>query len=123
MRLAGILFLVFSVGGTLTGCGGAGTTPSGVLSITPTISTISPTSSAPNGTITITGTNLAGTYTQVLFNGPMVSNVFANSGGSTSVTAVVPSQFTPGSYNVSVIDTDADGDVSSASNSVQINLL
>lgn len=91
--------------------------------MTPTITSISPTSSGPNGTITITGTNFTGTLTDVNFSGPMTATVLASSGTATSLTAVVPSQLTAGTYNVSVVDTDAAGDVSSSSNSIAVSML
>ena len=105
----------------LVGCGG--TNSAGTLAATPSITSVSPTEALPGGALTIVGANLTGTYTMVSFSGPQNAEVAASSGGTTSVSATVPSTLIPGTYNVYVIATDANGDTSGASNSVQISVL
>jgi len=122
MRWALLTVITVCLCGAVFGCGGATSSGTGVLAVTPAITAISG-GAAPSGTITITGTNLSGAYTNVIFSGPVDASTTANSGGTTSITAIVPSQLTPGTYNVSVVDSDANGDVSSASNSIQLSVL
>lgn len=120
-----IIFLSVALPGlylVLAGCGGGGGT-SGVLANTPSITSISPTSSAPGSVITIYGTNLTATYTIVSFSGPTSASATAGSGSSALITVTIPSQLIAGAYNVTVTGSDANGDLSTESNAVQIGLL
>lgn len=102
-----------------TGCAGNGSNPFSSLS-TPIIASVSPNTVARGSSITIDGVNFSGTSTVVIFTGLSSGQVNASSGSATSISAVVPTTIPPGTYTVSVETTDAYGDVSSASNTVNI---
>ena len=102
------------------GIGGASTQ---VSIATPSITGISPSGTAPGGQITITGTNLTGANTTVLFSGAMTGQTTASSGGTTSIVATVPTALNiSGTYNVTVVGNDGIGDGSSPSNAYQITI-
>ena len=100
------------------GCGGAG------ISLgTPVITGITPSTVARGSSITITGSNLNGTYTTatfVLSTTGATYSATASSGTTSSVIVVVPTTVPTGTFNVDVVTSDSSGDQSSASNAVSI---
>ena len=71
----------------------------------PTVSTITPTSSAVNTSVVIHGTNFTATGNTVNFGSATVGNMMSSANG-TSITVTIPSQLAAGSYNVSVRNTN-----------------
>ena len=107
----------------LVGCGGTlGGTATGVLTGTPVILAVTPNPAVRGSTITITGTNLNGTNTTAYFSGLTSVSSTASSGGSSSIVVTVPSGIPAGTYTLYLITTDGQGNYSSQSNSVTIQL-
>jgi hypothetical protein len=112
----------------LGGCGGGAIGGFGNTFNTPVISSISPTTVAPGGTLTITGQYFNGTNTEVFFSTytsiNSINYIYPTSGNiaGTSVTVTVPGTLPAGSCNVYVESTDQQGNVSSPSNSVTITV-
>ena len=118
VKLSILMIAVAVVCMTASGCGGTGTTLG-----TPVITGISPSSVARGSSITITGSNLNGTYTTatfVLSTTGATYSATASSGTTSSVSVVVPTTIPTGTFNVDVATTDSSGDQSSASNTVSI---
>jgi hypothetical protein len=91
--------------GTLDLVSGSGDSLTGSIGVylngaTPTVTSFSPASGPIGSSITLTGTNLAGT-TQVTFNGRPAASFTVNS--ATSVTAVVPAGATSGLIGVTTL--------------------
>ena len=91
--------------GTLDLLGGSGDSLTGSIGVylnaaTPTLTSFSPASGPIGSSVTLTGTNLAGT-TQVTFNGRPAASFTVHS--ATSVTAVVPAGATSGRIGVTTL--------------------
>jgi hypothetical protein len=93
----GTLDLLSGSSDSLTGNGSIGVY---LNAATPTLTSFSPASSPIGSSVTLTGTNLAGT-TQVTFNGWPAASFTVNS--ATSVTAVVPAGATSGRISVTTL--------------------
>jgi hypothetical protein len=91
--------------GTLDLVSGSGDSLTGSIGVylngaTPTVTSLTPASGPIGSSVTLTGTNLAGT-TQVTFNGRPAASFTVNS--ATSVTAVVPAGATSGRIGVTTL--------------------
>ena len=122
MRLKHLVPVVLGVLAiALSGCGGTSSL-NGILT-TPVITAITPNPVTHGQTITITGTSLNGTLTTATFSGNVSATSTASAGSTTSVTVVVPSTISyPATYSVTVTTSDGQGDVSSASNAVTLQV-
>ena len=118
VKALSLIFALAIIGLISIGCGGVGTSLG-----TPVITGITPSSVAIGSSITITGTNLNGTYTTatfVLSTTGATYSATASSGTTTSVSVAVPTTIPAGTFNVDVVTSDSNGDQSSASNTVSI---
>jgi hypothetical protein len=107
----------------VSGCGGSNSAFS-VLTTIPAISGVTPNPVTRGSTLTINGTGFNGTLTTAQFvsSGGVTTTSVASSGNSTSVTVVVPTSIAVGTYSLDVIDSDGQGDNSSPSNTVSVQL-